>query len=130
MGLMAGPVPSRVDVEAKVGLLDLVEFAVEYGGWSMRRTCGLLEVNDVRVARLRQLRAAGLPLEDGRPGPEQPLHAILDWERQAILDVYDGWADLDRSYRKLCPSRVAAGGRVRLGIDVLACSARGGADPA
>ena len=98
---MAGPVPARVDAKVKAGLLAAVEHAVEHGGWSVRRACQLLEVNDDRVARWWQLQAAGRPLEDGRPGPEQALHAILDWERDAILEVYDGWADIDRSYRKL-----------------------------
>lgn len=98
---MAGPVPPRVDADVKAGLLDLVELAVGEGGWSLRRACGLLEVNDVRVARWRQRLAAGLGLDDARPGPEEALHAILGWEREAILAVYDQWAEVDRSYRKL-----------------------------
>ena len=98
---MAGPVPARVDAEVKAGLLDAVEHAVEQGGWSLRRACQLLEVNDVRLARWHDRREQGLPLDDGKPGPEQALHAILPWERDAILEVYDGWAEVDRSYRKL-----------------------------
>lgn len=45
--------------------------------------------------------ASGAGLTDGTPGPTQALHALLDWERDEILAVYDDWHAIDRSYRKL-----------------------------
>lgn len=100
MGLTAGPVPARVDAAVKAGLLDLVDHAVE-DGWSARRACEVLELNDRRASAWRSRRDAGRPLDDLRPGPDEPLHALLDWERAAILEVFDDWATIDRSHRKL-----------------------------
>ena len=100
MGLTAGPVPARVDAEIKAGLLDLIDHAVE-SGWSPGRACEVLELNADRARRWRRRRDAGQPLDDARPGPDEPLHALLDWERAAILEVFDEWAQIDRSHRKL-----------------------------
>lgn len=100
MGLTAGPVPGRVDAGTKQGLLDLVDHAVE-AGWSARRACRLLEVNDRRVAGWRDRLAAGGSLADARPGPTEALHGLLDWEVEAIIDLYDDWAEVDGSHRKL-----------------------------
>lgn len=100
MGLTAGPVPARVDAEVKAGLLDLVEEAVA-GGWSARRACDVLEVNDRRISTWRARVEAGQPLEDGRPGPVEALHGLLPWEREAIVGLFDEWGEVDRSHRKL-----------------------------
>jgi putative transposase len=100
LGLTAGPVPTRVDAGIKGGLLALVDHAVAHG-WSTRRACALLEVNDRRVSVWRQRRTAGLALADAPPGPAEALHGLLDWERQAILELFDEWAEIDRSHRKL-----------------------------
>ncbi len=99
MGL-TGPVPMRVDGDVKAGLLDLVAYAVEEG-WSLRRACSLLEVNHPRVLGWLDRLNAGIGLEDRKPGPDQAVHALMDWERAAILAVYDDWHTIDRSYRKL-----------------------------
>ena len=100
MGLTAGPVPTRVEAGIKQGLLQLVDHAVAYG-WSARRACGILEVNDRRLSAWQQRRAAGLPLDDAPSGPAEALHGLLDWERAAILELFDEWAEVDRSHRKL-----------------------------
>ena len=100
MGLTAGPVPTRVDAGIKAGLLDLIDHAVE-GGWSVKRACGVLEVGAVRAGRWRQRRAAGRPLDDLPPGPDEALHGLLAWEREAILELFDSWGEIDRSHRKL-----------------------------
>jgi transposase InsO family protein len=97
---LTGPVPRRVDGDVKAGLLDLVASAVE-AGWSLRRTCGLLEVNHSRVISWLARVDAGVGLNNATPGPTQAPHALLDWERDAILAVYDAWHGVDRSYRKL-----------------------------
>jgi putative transposase len=98
LGLMAGPVPARVDAGVKAGLLDLIDDAIGEG-WSMRRACGVLDLNPDRAWRWRRRRRAGLV--DRRPGPDEALHGILEWERQAIIDIFDQWGGIDRSHRKL-----------------------------
>ncbi len=61
----------------------------------------MLELNDDRVARWRVRREGGLSLDDQRPGPDEPLHGLLEWERAEIVAVYDQWREIDCSYRKL-----------------------------
>lgn len=100
MGLNAGPVPVRVDAIVKAGLLELIEEAFA-GGWTLRRACRVLELNEDRAGRWRRRGRAGVPLEDTPPGPDEPLHALLAWERQAILRLFDEWGEVDRSHRKL-----------------------------
>ena len=100
MGLTAGPVPNRVDAGIKDGLLALVDHAVTHG-WSARRACALLEVNDRRVSDWRARRDTGRGLADAPSGPAEALHGLLDWERAAILTLFDDWAEIDRSHRKL-----------------------------
>ena len=99
MGL-TGPVPRRVDAQVKAGLLDLVSHAVG-AGWSLRRSCGLLQVGHSRVLDWMARVDTGLGLENARPGPTQATHALLDWERDEIIAIYDDWHAIDRSYRKL-----------------------------
>jgi putative transposase len=98
LGLSAGPVPPRVDTRVKAGLLDLLDHAVEQG-WSTRRACALLGLDDLRAVRWQARREAG-QLDDATPGGH-PLHGILDWERAAIVDLFEGWGEIDRSHRKL-----------------------------
>lgn len=100
MGLTAGPVPARVEAGVKAGLLALVDEAVVQG-WSARAACQVLELNEDRVGRWRRRRAVGLPLADAPSGPAEPVHALLDWERDAILELFDQWGEVDRSHRKL-----------------------------
>jgi putative transposase len=99
LGLTAGPVPARVDGHVKAGLLGLVDHAVTYGGWSARRACHQLGLDHARyhhwVARFGADRLDDLP-----PGGS-PLHGILDWERGAIVELFEAWGQVDRSHRKL-----------------------------
>lgn len=101
MGLSAGPVPPRVDAHVKAGLLDLVDHATARG-WSTRRACRLLDLDENRATRWTRRRAEGGVdrLDDARPGGH-PLHGLLDVEREAILDLFEAWAGIDRSHRKL-----------------------------
>jgi hypothetical protein len=39
-------------------------------------------------------------LADQPPGGT-PLHGLLDHEREAILELFDAWGEVDRSHRKL-----------------------------
>ena len=100
MGLTAGPVPPRVDAHVKAGLLALVAHAQAEGGWSLRTAAAALGLDHVRV--LRWLDRAGADrLTDAKPGPDVALHALLDWERAAIVKLTEDWGEIDRSHRKL-----------------------------
>lgn len=100
MGLTAGPVPPRVDASVKAGLLALVAHAQAEGGWSLRKAAAALGLEHVRVLRWWD-RAATDRLVDAKPGPEVPLHALLEWERAAIVKLAEQWGEIDRSHRKL-----------------------------
>ncbi len=96
---MNGPIPARVDSLAKEQLLKLVDGAVA-AGWAHTRACDLLGVADVRVHRWRaRLREHGT-LVDRAPGGN-PVHRLLAWEEQAILELIEQWGQVDRSHRKL-----------------------------
>ncbi|MFH1331221.1 MAG: integrase core domain-containing protein [Actinomycetota bacterium] len=97
---MAGPVPVRVDVEVKAGLLELITEAVAEG-WSGSRACRVLELNADRARRWRRRRRAGESLDNGSSGPVEALHGLLEWEREAIVALFEGWGEIDRSHRKL-----------------------------
>jgi hypothetical protein len=100
LGLNVGLVPPRVDASVKAGLLELVEHAACQGGWSTRRSAALLGLDHVRVLRW-QTRAVVGRLADAKPGPEIALHALLPWEREAIVKIAEEWMGIDRSHRKL-----------------------------
>ena len=95
---MAGPVPVRVVAEVKAGLLELVDHAVMQG-WSARAACRRLELDHGRYRHWLTRRAAGR-LDDLAPGGN-PTHGLLDWERTAILQLFEAWGGIDRSHRKL-----------------------------
>ena len=101
MGLNTGPVPARVDACVKAGLLDLLDHAAARG-WSRRRGCGLLDLDENRAARWAHRRAAdpGGGLDDAAPGGHL-LHGLLDAEREAVLVLFESWGEVDRSHRKL-----------------------------
>jgi putative transposase len=107
LGLTAGAVPARVDAGVKTGLLELLEHA-EDAGWSTARACRLLGLDPDRAAGWRTRRAAGA-LADRPPGGT-PLHGLLPAERAAIVELFDTWAQVDRSHRKLA----ARGSRLEL----------------
>lgn len=100
MGLVAGPVPSRVHADVKAGLLALIGHAQAEGGWSLRKAANALGLDHVRVLRWLD-RAAADRLVDAKPGPEVPLHALLGWEPAAIVKLAEEWGEIDRSHRKL-----------------------------
>ena len=79
-----------------MGLID----EASAGGWSQVRACAVLQVADVRVHRWRARLAETGALEDLPPGGN-PVHRILDWEEQAILELIEQWGEVDLSHRKL-----------------------------
>ncbi|MGH3632191.1 MAG: integrase core domain-containing protein [Sciscionella sp.] len=102
MGLNAGTVPARVDAPAKTELLDLVDHAVQHG-FSGRWACRQLGLDHARMLSWRARAASGAGLEDDTPGPVpgEALHALLGWERDAIIEVAKAWESVDLSHRKL-----------------------------
>jgi putative transposase len=90
-----------VDGCVKAGLLELVDHAVDHG-WSSRRACGALGLDDLRAARWADRRAEGglEGLDDAPPGGH-PVHGIVAWERAAIVELFEAWGEIDRSHRKL-----------------------------
>lgn len=102
MGLNARVIPARIDAPAKQGLLDPVEHAVEEG-FSVRWACRQLGVDHARVLSWQARVRAGGSLADAAPGPVagEALHALLDWEREAIIDIARQWEQVDLSHRKL-----------------------------
>ncbi len=90
-----GPVPPRVDARVKVGLLELLDDALEQG-WPAGRACAVLELEERRVRRWRSRVGH---LEDGLPG--RAVHGLLAAEVEAIVAVFERFGDVDRSYRKL-----------------------------
>jgi putative transposase len=79
---------------------NLAEAVEEVGGWSLRRAAATLGLDHVRVLRW-QTRAGLGRLDDARPGPDTRLHALLGWEKDAIVKLAEEWGEVDRSHRKL-----------------------------
>ena len=98
MGLTAGAVPARIEAPVKAGLLALIDHAGQCG-WSTRRSCALLGLDPDRAAAWRG-RAAADRLAD-LPCGGGAVHGLLDAERAAIIELFEAWADIDRSHRKL-----------------------------
>lgn len=102
MGLTAGPVPARVEAPAKQGLLDLVEHA-RSEGFSGRWACRQLGLDHARMLTWQAKATAGGELKDTPPGPPrgEALHALLDWEKDAVVELAKDWGQVDLSHRKL-----------------------------
>jgi putative transposase len=88
-----------VSAEAKLELLGLIDGAT-VAGWSHARACRVLDLADVRAHRWRRRLELTGTLEDRSPGGN-PVHGLLDWEEQAILELIENWGPTDRSHRKL-----------------------------
>jgi transposase InsO family protein len=95
---LSGPIPARVPEAAKVRLLEIINDA-EAAGWTLGRVCGVLELDRRRAWRW-QARAARGTLADRPPGGH-PIHGLLAWEEQAIVDLFEEWGPVDLSHRKL-----------------------------
>ena len=96
---MTGPVPARVSGADKTALLEIIDGAVD-AGWTASRACAVLELDRGRAWRWVSRLGQGLSLDDATPGGN-PVHGLLEWEEAEILAVFEDWADVDRSHRKL-----------------------------
>jgi hypothetical protein len=94
---LSGRVPRRVDAATNGGLLALIDDAVA-GGWPHRSACEVLELRETRAWRWRRRREHGR-LEDSTR--RRAVHGLLDWERAAIIKLFEEWGEIDRSHRKL-----------------------------
>jgi putative transposase len=81
-----------------LALLALLDHAVGHG-WSARRACALLGLDHMRAARWVDRRANDRL--DDLPSGGNPLHGLLGWEREAIVELFETWGEVDRSHRKL-----------------------------
>ena len=99
MGLTLAQVPNRVPGEVKEGLLKLVDTTV-VAGWPHTRATRSLGVSDVRMHRWRSRRRNVGTLVDLAPGGN-PVHRLLGWESDAIMDLIEEWGPTDRTHRKL-----------------------------
>jgi hypothetical protein len=91
-------VSRRVDSAVKAAVLDLLDRAVK-DGWTHRRACRVLEINETRAWRWRARRSADRLVDLAAGG--HPVHGLLAWERAEIIAIYHEWGDIDRSHRKL-----------------------------
>lgn len=78
----------------------MVAHAQSEGRWSLRKAAAALGLDHARVLRWLD-RAAADRLVDATPGPDVPLHALLDGERAVIVKLAEEWGEIDRSHRKL-----------------------------
>lgn len=83
----------------KEGLLKLIDNAVAQG-WAHVHATTVLEVSDVRAYRWRTRLGEAGTLVDRTPWGN-PVHRLLEWEEQEILDLIEKWGPTDRSHRKL-----------------------------
>jgi putative transposase len=95
---LSGRIPRRVDAATKAGVLELIDAATA-AGWEHRRACAYLELGEARAWRWRERRAAGC-LQDRAAGGHA-VHGLLESEQEAIIALFDDWAEIDRSHRKL-----------------------------
>jgi transposase InsO family protein len=82
----------------KLALLELLEEATA-GGWSRRRACRVLGLDERRARRWAQRTADG-ELDDRPPGGN-PVHGLMPSEVAEILALADEWGEIDGSHRKL-----------------------------
>lgn len=96
---MTGPVPARVCGADKATLLAIIDTAID-GGWTATRVCAVLELDRRRAWRWASRAERGESLDDAAPGGN-PIHGLLEWEQAEIVAVFEDFADIDRSHRKL-----------------------------
>ena len=97
MGVTAG-VPPRVEAGGQSGSVGPRRRRPR-AGWTTARACAVLELDGRRCRRWQHRRGAGR-LDDNTAGGTA-VHAITPAERQAVLELFERWGDIDGGYRKL-----------------------------
>jgi putative transposase len=96
-----GPIEGAwLNKERKWEILKVMDMAKEHG-IPYRRSCEILGINRRRVARWRERCRKGLSLENGTPGPREPIHRLLSVERQRVLELARNEAFVNLSHRML-----------------------------
>ena len=96
-----GPITGEwLAAETKMEMLDLIDESTGQGV-SCRRSCTLLMMHRSRILRWQQTRRSGGRLENGTPGPEQPLHRLLPEERETMVALARREDLADLSHREL-----------------------------
>jgi hypothetical protein len=94
---ITGPIAERVSGGAKDELLAIIDECMA-AGWSLEPTGAVLQIDRRRVWRWQARRDRGL-LNDCSPGGN-PIHGHA-LEVEAILELAEEWAPMDRSHRRL-----------------------------
>ena len=89
-----------LEAEQKVEMVLSIEMAKDKG-ITVTRTCGMWAISRRRVNRWRSKFGRGESLENGKPGPKNPLHKLLPAERQAVLQMAKAERYMDLSHRIL-----------------------------
>jgi len=89
-----------LDAEKKFEMVSSIEMAKDKG-ITVTRTCRMWAISRRRVNRWRSKFGRGESLDNGKPGPSNPLHKLLPAERQAVLQMAKAERYMDLSHRIL-----------------------------
>jgi len=92
-----------LEEEEKAAIVVSVEEA-KAQGITKSRVCVMWRISRRRVARWASARNGGLCLANGKPGPREPSHRLLEEERAAVMAVAREEAYVDLSHRTLAVS--------------------------
>jgi len=86
--------------EHKDEILRLIEWGKSCGT-NMKRSCEMWGISRRRVVRWQKRQKEGKSLENGKPGPREPVHRLLPEERETILMMAKQEEHVDLSHRIL-----------------------------
>ena len=89
-----------LETEQKVDIILSTE-AAKSKGISITSTCRVWAINRRRVNRWREKRLRGQSLDNGKLGPENPVHRLLPEERAMVLQIARTEQYADLSHRML-----------------------------
>jgi len=89
-----------VSLEQKLDILSMTENAKKRGV-SITRSCAVWRIERRRVVRWRSKEKDGRSLENRKPGPRYPSHALLPEEKAAVVEMAKEQAYADLSHRIL-----------------------------
>ncbi|MFC1822465.1 transposase [Thermodesulfobacteriota bacterium] len=89
-----------LEEEKKIDILLNIKEAKE-NGITKSRTCAMWWISRRRVTRWASARNRGEGLSNGKPGPKEPFHRLLDEERVAVVAAAKEESYVDLSHRTL-----------------------------